>query len=594
MNPKNQLKYWMFAGFLSALFIHGWMQFHPNQWLSFLGSYPAQAEESEAIPLKNFNNAPIPDFEQITLSNLPPFQTSGSAELPNGQTRSWNAGQTPSQIFTLGDFEAAFKLQKFDLNQIGQKSGIRLDVIKLSDFKLLETQNIQDLVKAMPQLLTKTLGEMPPIQELVGQVLPPGWSPDRTLGEILSQNPQVQFTQLGQIDLSKYRLTQIPGIETVPLEAFNNWQSTPINGVPGLARVPLSEFPNAPAPVGNMVALMDVPLQQIEQDRQKRVISGSQQEGFNIPCDKDCMHVELAQGGLQGALWIGKTQLVRGGFGPLGQLNGGKEPAGRHPFGDGFKVVVESVDEAKGTATLAMYFRICQRGMPDLGCSPYFLGPLPLMVVKEKQPIFVGNATIESTPQTIKPNQTEPPAPSQAAINPTQPTNFPQPTGEMVRGININQFSQAIEAVESTAGRLPGDGGAVGAIQCQSSCVAPLGRFGLRSDRTDVQAILNQTPGGREILSKIDNKEPVTKEALLAAFPLVEQRQIWESDIKKIVEQAEQNLSGTPLLERVGQIFFGGKAIPINAQISNVQGTTVQEYGRQIAEQYLKINLTGG
>ncbi|HBE34011.1 MAG TPA: hypothetical protein DD990_22620, partial [Cyanobacteria bacterium UBA11368] len=82
---------------------------------------------------------------------------------------------------------------------------------KLSDFKLLETQNIQDLVKAMPQLLTKTLGEMPPIQELVGQVLPPGWSHNQTLGEIIEKNPQVQFTQLGQIDLSKYRLTQIPG-----------------------------------------------------------------------------------------------------------------------------------------------------------------------------------------------------------------------------------------------------------------------------------------------------------------------------------------------------------------------------------------------
>jgi hypothetical protein len=82
----------------------------------------------------------------------------------------------------------------------------------------------------------------------------------------------------------------------------------------------------------------------------------------------------------------------------------------------------------------------------------------------------------------------------------------------------------------------------------------------LRSDRTDVQAILNQTPGGQEILSKIANKETVAKEALLAAFPLDQQRQIWESDIKNIVEQAEQNLSGTPLLERVGQIFFGGKA----------------------------------
>jgi hypothetical protein len=59
---------------------------------------------------------------------------------------------------------------------------------------------------------------------------------------------------------------------------------------------------------------------------------------------------------------------------------------------------------------------------------------------------------VQSTPQVIKPSQTEQPALSQTAIDPGQPTNLPQATEEMVRGININQFAQAIEMVESTAG----------------------------------------------------------------------------------------------------------------------------------------------
>jgi hypothetical protein len=86
----------------------------------------------------------------------------------------------------------------------------------------------------------------------------------------------------------------------------------------------------------------------------------------------------------------GKFQKVRGGFGILGKLNGGKEPTGRHPFGKSFKHVLWDVKESTGTVTSAMFFRICKRGWIDLGCSPYFIGPVPFFEYKEMDPIILG------------------------------------------------------------------------------------------------------------------------------------------------------------------------------------------------------------
>ena len=92
----------------------------------------------------------------------------------------------------------------------------------------------------------------------------------------------------------------------------------------------------------------------------------------------------------------GKFQKVKGGFGILGNLNGGKEPTGRHPFGKAFKQVIWDVDEASGSITTAMFFRICKRGgFIDLGCSPYFLGPVPFFTYHEMDPIILG------TPLTV-------------------------------------------------------------------------------------------------------------------------------------------------------------------------------------------------
>ncbi|MEL6321703.1 MAG: hypothetical protein AAFQ57_13805 [Cyanobacteria bacterium J06626_14] len=100
-------------------------------------------------------------------------------------------------------------------------------------------------------------------------------------------------------------------------------------------------------------------------------------------------------GGLHGKRWIkGGTgegaQMVDGGFGALKVLNGGREPTGRHPFGNAFKVVLTDTDEPTGTATFGLYFRVCKRGVIDLGCSPYFLGPLPFLPSQEKGMVLIG------------------------------------------------------------------------------------------------------------------------------------------------------------------------------------------------------------
>ena len=115
-----------------------------------------------------------------------------------------------------------------------------------------------------------------------------------------------------------------------------------------------------------------------------RTISGSYQEGFNVPCASNCSHIELAAPYL-GAQWVsGLSQQVRGGYGVLGSLNNGVEPTGRHPFGPAFKVVLLETDEASGTANLGLYFRTCINSPIDLGCSPYFIGPLPFMSIREE------------------------------------------------------------------------------------------------------------------------------------------------------------------------------------------------------------------
>jgi len=56
-----------------------------------------------------------------------------------------------------------------------------------------------------------------------------------------------------------------------------------------------------------------------------------------------------------------------------------------------FKVTVLETDEATGTAETGLYFRMCVRNLfVDLGCTPYFIGPIPWLPIQEEGMLFLG------------------------------------------------------------------------------------------------------------------------------------------------------------------------------------------------------------
>jgi len=55
-----------------------------------------------------------------------------------------------------------------------------------------------------------------------------------------------------------------------------------------------------------------------------------------------------------------------------------------------FKQVVTKVDQPGGKVVTSMYLRLCKHGLPDLGCTPYIIGPIPFLTYKEKQFIYLG------------------------------------------------------------------------------------------------------------------------------------------------------------------------------------------------------------
>lgn len=140
--------------------------------------------------------------------------------------------------------------------------------------------------------------------------------------------------------------------------------------------------------IGPGVALTDIFFGNAEGGL-RRTISGSYEQGFAVPCQQSCAHIELGAP-YAGYQWVsGLSQQVRGGHGALGSVNNGLEPTGRHPFGAGFKVVVLEVDEALGTAETGLYFRACVKEPIDLGCTPYFIGPVPWLTLREEGLTFL-------------------------------------------------------------------------------------------------------------------------------------------------------------------------------------------------------------
>ncbi|NEQ47551.1 MAG: hypothetical protein F6K00_30010 [Leptolyngbya sp. SIOISBB] len=343
------------------------------------------------VTLAGNAQAQVLPAQQVTFESLLGPRTPGGFTLPpeitgllgsDDLSRTWTGTETLSDVLWLGDLHGSLAPGQFTLNRISTLTGLDLETVSLDSLALLEWQTLGDLVTAMPGLASVQSGSVPVVRDVLTSSGPPTNNQAR-LGDLV-QSPSVAALPLASVDLSAYNLSDLTGLADTPLQNFRDFERTPLSGVPGLSSVPLDQFPgavNLPAPTP---AIVDIVFSDAEGDIQ-RAISGSYEEGFAVPCQTNCAHIELGAP-FEGAQWIsGLSQQVRGGHGVLGQVNNGLEPTGRHPFGDAFKVAVLETDEATGTAETGLFFRFCiERQFLDLGCTPYFIGPVPWLPVSEE------------------------------------------------------------------------------------------------------------------------------------------------------------------------------------------------------------------
>lgn len=313
--------------------------------------------------------------------------------------RSWSAGQTPDRFLTLEDTSRSLAAEKFSLAQISEVVGNDLTQTPLSEFPLATTASIQQLADSVPQLSNFPVSDIEPIAELAvreGIDL----AQDKSLGNAIAPYPQLataQLSELGQA-LESFSIQSIPNLDQAQLDELPGWEKTRLSEVPGLKDVPLNSFPNPLEALGNAILRIDMIYSTAETTRHNP-ISGSYQQGFNVKCaqpNKKCAYIELddlenegrsARGGLEGKQWIsGKYQSVEGGEGCLKIVSGGKEPTGRHPFGELFKVVVMEPDETSDEVNTALFFQFST----FCGKTPYFLGPVPFLSYKVNDNVFVG------------------------------------------------------------------------------------------------------------------------------------------------------------------------------------------------------------
>lgn len=397
-----------------------------------LSTFSVRAQIASELPLAvDSTGRQTPAWNQVSFSSLPTFDRAGILNVPEDATgqldyslsRSWQAGDSALDVLKLGDIQDAFALGDFRLGDAVQLGGFDPSTLSLSNFSFLADENVADLVNQIPAIGSFSISEVRPLYDLITQRIP---NVAQTLSQMgnfrvwseqsvatLARLPEIANLSLNNLDLSQYSLAQLPGLEQATLSSIRNWKNLKLAQIPGLGSVPFTAFFN-PGQFLGLVAIHDVTYGGDTEHKESRStptkhsITGSYEVGFNYKCAQasGCDYLELSSPaslgaagdpiGLHGARWIrggsgAGEQMVDGGHGVLGALNGGQEPTGRHPFGKAFKVVLTNTDESTGIGRFGLYFRAChQTAFVDLGCTPYFIGPVPWFPTHEKGIVLVG------------------------------------------------------------------------------------------------------------------------------------------------------------------------------------------------------------
>jgi hypothetical protein len=350
-----------------------------------------------------------PDWSKITWDTLPPVQQPGYLKIPQNlisvfgydPSREWSAGQKADSVVMLGDIDDAFKISSFTLKQLSTIVPIN-PKLTLKDVGLMQWQTPLSLLKAIPGIGNLNANLVPPIAAIMSR----GGMGGGKISRLIKSNPEAANIPLGKLDLAKYSTESIPGLTTTPLNKFQGWQGSFINQVPGLSQVPFNKMPQPIDSGIGVVGIASVVFGTAERGDTKvganyfisgSVVRGDRTVTVACPPGKECSYLELgdfsgSNGTLYGKRWVsGSSQQVKGGYGFLAGVNGGKEPTGRLVYGNAFKVVLIGVNESKGTADFGLFFRICAKPpFMQKTCTPYFIGPIPWFGVKENDLVIVG------------------------------------------------------------------------------------------------------------------------------------------------------------------------------------------------------------
>ena len=473
----------------------------------------------------------------MTFNSLPAYQEAGdiasagdlAIEMGYDPGRHWEAGDLPTDVFTLGDFQSSFGAQEMNLDQVSQLSGLDLEGLRIADVPFLQDKSLAEVIKAVPALEGFTLKEVPAIAEVIDFDL------SATLSEMIGTDQLIGDLNFSEL-LGNYSVMEIPNLDLTAFSEFQDWKATALSEIPGLGDIGFGKLSQIPDVFSGVTATHDVTYGPKEhtKTRTKHSITGSNVDGFSVQCvqQKGCAHIELTgAGNMHGAQWIaGGTQegqqIVNGGEGVLGAVNGGKEPTGRLPFGETIKIVLDKTNESKGTAEFALYFKYCYRGPPvDLGCTPYFLGPVPMPVLNSKEKGMVitgfldGLGGITSGLEVPKAWEKLKPANSQEIddIVGKYTSNRRRGArsslcGEGYEGIDFEALGDAYKTIESNVNEY----NAVGILTPSEDGTFSsfgLGRYQFMSDRADVRQLIKKEPGGSEFLARTDSgQKPLGKE----------------------------------------------------------------------------------
>jgi hypothetical protein len=371
---------------------------------------PARINALNAIPGDSLSSQSLSSFGKFDEGGSFAFPQQAVADFGTDHV-SWEAGQKPADTLPIGIWNTAFKIGQLSTAQINK--GQDMESAGLDNYKFLKQMPVADLVKGIPNLANMKINAVPAIKGLVEAGIASGKIPPTiNIGGI-----EIPITKIGDLvtnrdwastpigangnNTSALPASSIPGLSTTPLSKFPGIMANPASKIPGLPQMPIVEMPGFGIPTGYSIGKAD--LIRTKEPVRRKVISGSK-ETPNAQCLRaDCNHLEIQGIGnplLKGAQIVdGDKQSVSGGYGILKMVAGGIEKVGLQPYGEPIQEVYSGFNAKKGTFKRSWYFNYCNHGMFDLGCTPHFIGPIPIGSLKEgnSTPLLLGNVSIPMT-----------------------------------------------------------------------------------------------------------------------------------------------------------------------------------------------------